>query len=224
MTSGYDAAGGSYGNGNADGSSTPQNPSSPLFAPGTSSAYWDDAMNAFGIALGEAAGTVIANVFNDKIGARIGMKKVGWPTRGNWNGKNHSTGAGSGRGVTVTPEDMARLGYLMLRMGRWNGTQVLSENWVKLATRTVEVPSSSIPNHPRSNNKVSGRYGFNWWVNGEGKLFGAGIPRNAFGAYGAMGNFMVVVPDWELVVVRLGTKSGGDSEEFVKRIMEGAQP
>jgi CubicO group peptidase (beta-lactamase class C family) len=223
MTSGYDANGGSYGNSNMDGSKTPLTAATPLFAPGTYSAYWDDAMNLFGVALGQAGGATISSIFKTHISDKIGIKSITWPNGASYGGKTHNTGAGSGRGIQISAEDMARFCYLMLRMGNWNGTQVLSRDWVEQATRVVQVPSS-LKKHPKSGNNVSGHYGYNWWLNGAANSRRwPSLPPQMFAAFGAMGNFCIVVPEYDLVAVRLGTKTAGDGPNFVSQILEGAQ-
>ena len=41
-----------------------------------------------------------------------------------------------GWGLQITPRDMAKLGYLYLRHGQWEGQQIVSAAWVENATRT----------------------------------------------------------------------------------------
>jgi CubicO group peptidase (beta-lactamase class C family) len=67
-----------------------------------------------------------------------------------------------------------------------------------------------------------GVYGFNWWVNGvqpSGERLWPGIPADAFGAIGFNNNRLFVIPEWDMVVVRLG-QDGRERrikrEEFVE--------
>lgn len=96
--------------------------------------------------------------------------------------------------VWATARDWARLGLLYLRDGRWEGRRILPEGWVDF-TRTPA---------PAANN---GTYGAHFWVSGEpgpeqwGTL-DTGI--EAFQMNGNAGQFVVMVPDRDLVVVRLG--------------------
>ena len=81
---------------------------------------------------------------------------------------------------------MARFGYLLLRDGNWNGTRIVPSNWIAEST------------HVYSENVRDGAgYGYLWWING------FGIPEKNFYALGALGKFVIVIPDRDLVVVLL---------------------
>jgi CubicO group peptidase (beta-lactamase class C family) len=57
-----------------------------------------------------------------------------------------------GGGLQLLPKDMAKLGYLFLNNGTWNGTQIVSEEWVSQASE------GKIYLSDRTN------YGYQWWV------------------------------------------------------------
>jgi len=81
--------------------------------------------------------------------------------------------------------DFARFGLLYLRGGVWEGEQLLPPGWVDYArTRTASKDDPAAP------------YGAHWWlgIGGEG----------SFSANGYDGQFTVVVPDLDLVLVRHG--------------------
>jgi CubicO group peptidase (beta-lactamase class C family) len=84
----------------------------------------------------------------------------------------------------MTARDLARFGYLMLRGGNWNGTQIIPSSWVEESTRSY------------SDAEGAG-YGYLWRVNG------FGMPVKTFNAQGALAKYVVVIPDRELVVVYL---------------------
>ena len=84
--------------------------------------------------------------------------------------------------VFATARDFARFGLLYLRDGVWSGQRILPEGWVDEA-RTNTPPSQ-------------GEYGAHWWL----ALHDPGI----FNASGFNGQYIVVVPDRDLVLVRLG--------------------
>ena len=107
-------------------------------------------------------------------------------------------------GVHVSARELARFGYLMLRHGRWNGTQLVPEPWIDLATRTSQ------PMNPN--------YGHLWWVNTEGSQW-AGLPTDAFAAIGYRSNRCYVVPSLDLVVARVGSgPSTWDESELIEGI------
>ncbi len=84
--------------------------------------------------------------------------------------------------VFATARDFARFGLLYLRDGFWNGERVLPEGWVDHA-RSLSIPSFD-------------QYGAHWWLARDG----SGI----FHASGFHGQYIVVCPTRDLVVVRLG--------------------
>ncbi|HKS07105.1 MAG TPA: serine hydrolase [Gemmatimonadaceae bacterium] len=108
----------------------------------------------------------------------------------------------------LSTRDMARLGYLMLRRGNWNGRQIISESWVRESTRTqtprVEMNPASV------RNGVFG-YGYLWWVFDKPNM-----PPDIAGAYtalGAFGQMILVVPNLDLVVVHKTAPESGDVSE-----------
>jgi len=87
--------------------------------------------------------------------------------------------------VDATARDFARYGYLHLRDGVWDGRRILPEGWVD-AARTA-----------RSGPDENGQYyGAFWWVWGD--------DHGTFAAQGYEGQLTAVVPDLDLVLVRLG--------------------
>jgi CubicO group peptidase (beta-lactamase class C family) len=98
--------------------------------------------------------------------------------------------------VFAPARDFARLGLLMLGKGNWLGEQILSENWVEFAT----TPGTAAP---------MGEYGAQWWLNAgnptnpEDKIFPS-LPNDAFYAGGFEGQWILVIPSKDLVIVRLG--------------------
>lgn len=216
MTSGYRAVGdepeGSYIHGP---SKTPFTPGpEPLFAPpGSAFAYWDSAMNQFAHLLTRIAGEPLHDLFRRRIAEPLAMDPAHW----RWGdfGKAEGTlaavngGAGNqGRNVFINAREFARLGHLFLNRGRWKDRQILSEKWVTQATR-VQVPAHlELRGAP-----IDGRgvYGFNWWINGmqaDGSRKWPGAPPGTFAASGFNNNDMFVIPEWRMVVVRLGQDQG----------------
>ena len=93
-----------------------------------------------------------------------------------------------GTGMNFTPRDLARFGVLYLHQGRVGARQVVSEEWVR---KTVE------PSNPT--NVVWGafdavNYGYQWWMN-------SGAPDSLFIAAGYGGQFIIIVPRAQMVIV-----------------------
>jgi CubicO group peptidase (beta-lactamase class C family) len=211
MTSGYRARGdeprGSYKHGPSD---TPFEPAEPLFAPpGSKYAYWDSAMNEFGLVLTKIAGEPLEAVFKRRVADPIGMDagKWDWGDYATIDGVVVNGGSGNaGKHITISARELARFGHLMLNKGNWNGKQLISRAWVETAT-SMHVPRSTPWAQPESEIDGRGVYGLNWWANGttaEGKSKWPGAPPGTFAAAGHNNNRLFVIPEWRMVIVRLG--------------------
>ncbi|MFP6762933.1 MAG: serine hydrolase, partial [Planctomycetaceae bacterium] len=90
----------------------------------------------------------------------------------------------------LSTRDLARIGLLFLRGGQWNGQQLISADWIKTSTQPYSAAGSS------------GGYGFMWWVAVDGTHFpGVSLPEGSFSARGHRGQYLVVIPKWDLIVV-----------------------
>ena len=67
--------------------------------------------------------------------------------------------------------------------------------------------SASLPLWPDSGADGRGVYGFNWWLNGikaNGRRKWPGAPVGTYAASGYNNNDMFIIPEWNMVIVRLG--------------------
>ncbi len=85
----------------------------------------------------------------------------------------------------------------------------------------LRVPAS-IPHNPISDRqrRIDGRgvYGLNWWVNGikpDGTRKWPGAPAATYAASGFNENKCFVIPEWGMVVVRMGTEGRPDDIDEV---------
>ena len=218
MTSGYRAVGDEPRDGYTHGPSrTPFLPSDrALFVPpGSRYAYWDSAMNQFANVLTTIAGESIEQLFKRRIADPIGMDVAGWDWGdfGQVDGLTVNGGAGNnGKHVQITARQLTRFGHLLLNRGQWNGRQLISREWVDAAT-SVQVSTATNWGHKASDIDGRGVYGFNWWVNARkpnGERKWPGAPRGTFAASGYNNNKCFVVPEWQMVVVRLGLDGNVD--------------
>lgn len=85
----------------------------------------------------------------------------------------NSTG---GWGLTLTPRDMARFGFLYLNRGIWSDNRIISETWIDESTAMN-----------------SNKYGYLWWLRQEDGVF-------AYLAMGDGGNVICCIPEKDLVV------------------------
>jgi CubicO group peptidase (beta-lactamase class C family) len=103
-----------------------------------------------------------------------------------WNVDDFNVPMG-GYGMYLTAYDMTRLGQLYLQKGKWEGQRLLPKDYVKAAT-SKQINND---NHPSGNKDWMAGYGYQFW-------------RCTFGGYradGANGQYIVVLPDKDAVVV-----------------------
>ena len=201
MTSGFSAKGRSRWNDeNEDWSWTPYDPAPPYFAPGTAYAYWDEAQMTLGRLLTKIGQRELRDYLDERVFQPIGMGKVEWLHEGEIDGIPINNGCTN---VKINARQMARFGHLFLNRGNWNGKQLVPADWVDQATRTQVDVKIPVGDTDRSNVRGPGAYGFNWWTNGgENRMPDA--PSKTYYASGLNHNLLFVVPEWNMVVVRMG--------------------
>jgi CubicO group peptidase (beta-lactamase class C family) len=117
----------------------------------------------------------------------------------------------------LSTRDMARVGYLMLREGRWNGAQVVPRDWVRETTRAFTPVSEMNP--PRRRQGPFG-YGYLWWV-WDGAA-AAGPYAGAYTGLGAVGQHITVMPALDLVVAHKTRPGdhGGVSHDAYRELLD----
>lgn len=109
--------------------------------------------------------------------APLGIRDVVWPA--DREGVTHGWGD-----LHLKPLDMARIGYLYLHGGRWNGRQIITEDWIDRSTRLQIKP-------------VRGDgYGYGWWISNS-------LP-GLYEALGRGGQRITVWKEKDIVVVFTG--------------------
>ncbi|MBT8397183.1 MAG: beta-lactamase family protein [Gemmatimonadetes bacterium] len=96
--------------------------------------------------------------------------------------------------VYTSARDLARFGLLYLQGGLWDGERLLSEEWIDF----VRTPAPSTAG--RGN-----QYGGQWWLVPDNRN---DVPKDAFSTAGNRGQYVVVVPSHDLVIVRRGLDYG----------------
>ncbi|MBO9129230.1 serine hydrolase [Bacillus sp. 165] len=92
-----------------------------------------------------------------------------------------------GFGMKMKPLDLLKIGLLYLHNGVWQGNQIISHDWIQQSTRPMFTTYKHI-----------GSYGFHWWVLDK-KVFL--IPFDVYFAMGYAGQYIIVIPEAELVAV-----------------------
>ena len=114
-----------------------------------------------------------------------------------------SGGGHFGGGIFINSEDHARFGLLFLRDGLWDGKRLISSEWIK----KIRVPSENNPS-----------YGYMWWLN-RGDRKWDGLPENIYYGSGFGGNYVIIIPDHDLVIVARWLDSSNVGE-LVKKVIE----
>lgn len=109
--------------------------------------------------------------------------------------------------VWTTARDLARLGLLYQNDGVWDGKRLLPADWRTFVTT---------PSGPQPDGEFG--YGAGFWLLNKSE----GIPADAFGAFGNRGQYLVIIPSRQLVIVRQGyddDKNRLDIAVFVKAVV-----
>jgi CubicO group peptidase (beta-lactamase class C family) len=120
----------------------------------------------------------------DKLGIRT--MRIETDPFGNFLGQGYEVGCG---------RDWARLGNLYLQDGVWNGERILPAGYAKFVS--TPAPAWVADKRPI--------YGAFFWINGVGQY---PVPRDSYYMAGAGGQTTMIVPSFDLVVVRLGHYKG----------------
>ncbi len=165
-----------------------------LSDPGTRFKYNDVRVNALALATLQVLRRPLPAVLRDEV-----MNPIGASTTWRWEGYDNSwveidglrvqsvSGGGHwGGGMFINAWDMARLGYLYLRNGRWEDRQIMPVEWITMAS----TPGPANPG-----------YGYmNWFLN-TGKKMLPSAPERAVAFLGNGTNAIYVDWDNDLVVV-----------------------
>jgi CubicO group peptidase (beta-lactamase class C family) len=164
-----------------------EKPARGSHAPGTFWYYnnWD--FNTLGYIYEQAAGKKIFDAFYREIAQPIGMQDFRAHDGHYFTGPDTRFPAYP---FEMSARDLARFALLYLHGGKWNSNQIVPEDWVKAST------------HPYSDSE-SGGYGYLWWTGDS--LSGAPqeivFPKGSFWAEGSLGQYAVVVPSLDLIIV-----------------------
>jgi len=143
------------------------------YTPGEVWAYNSGGSAMLGAIVEEATGRDLATFAREFLFDPIGIGPVYWEHMAD----GHYAAGG---GLHMTPRDMARLGYLMLHRGKWDGQQILSGGWVARSTQSYHQADGPAG------------YGYQWWILPE---------EQGFAAMGRWQQRIYVLPAADMVVV-----------------------
>jgi len=170
--------------------------------PGTRFEYNDGVSVLLGKILREATGQRIDEWARERLFEPIGITEFYWKITPD--GEADTEG-----GLYLSTEDLARIGYLFLRGGEWNGRQIVSRDWVETSTAPV------VPDVAPDNDRPDAGYGYQWWIldaeNGATRLFAG----NGYG-----GQFVLVSPEHDIVAVFNGWNIHGGGNRSTYRALQ----
>ncbi len=150
-----------------------------LHAPGEGFAYSTMDAHLLSAVLARVTGMSTLAFANHALFGPLGCKATRWAS----DPQGYQIG---GSELYLTPRAMAKVGYLYLRRGRWEGQQLIPHEYLEASTRTQVVPGVSMV--------VPDTYGYLWWVSTVG-------PYASFYALGYGGQTIYVIPALDVVLV-----------------------
>lgn len=145
--------------------------------PGTHFKYNSAATYMLSAILHKITGEKLVDYLTPRLFEPLNIKKPHWDECP----KGINTG---GWGLSITTEDIAKLGQLYLQKGQWNGQQLISKKWTEMAT------SKQVSNGSNPDNDWNQGYGFQFWQS----------RHNSYRGDGAMGQFCLVMPELDAVI------------------------
>lgn len=175
-----------------------------LFQPGTAWLYSDGGVNwlaeVFTLTFGQDLKTLMFNrVFN-----LLGITGSDLTWRDNYYRSDKINGIKNrelGSGISANVDALARIGYLMLRNGQWEGQEIIQSIYLETATKPVAefttLPSLTVkfPDAPK-------HYGLLIWNNADSSL--QNIPTDTYTSWGKDESFIIVIPSLDMVISRAG--------------------
>ena len=170
--------------------------------PGERYQYNDGASVLIGKILREATGMRADEWARERLFEPIGIDEFYWKITPD--GEVDTEG-----GLYLTTHDLARIGYLFLRGGEWNGRHIVSREWVEASTSLV------VPDVAPDNGRLDPGYGYQWWITDRD-----GDRATVFAGNGYGGQFLLVVPDFDIVAVFNGWNIHGGNFRSTYRVLQ----
>lgn len=194
-----------------------------LHKPGSAWAYSDGGANWLADALTHLYRMDLKELLFDRVFNKIGIKRRDLTWRENRYRERQLNGIPRrefGSGIHANIKAMAQIGLLYLRRGKWQGWEILSNEFVDIVRKPVDFVSRlPVKNDLQKIFKEASRHhGLLWWNNGDKTL--KEVPEDAFWAWGLGDSLIVVIPSLDIVVTRVGKPIKGKREPSAYRILE----
>ena len=173
-------------------------------APGTRWVYNSGCSMLLSDILQRSTGLAVDEFAQQYLFEPIGIENWRWSL-----GKNDVINTAGG--LSMTRRDMARLGILYLNNGRWRGRQVVPEDWVILSTSLKTQANADY--FPYA-------YAYQWWRMQDAEPTAAMLDTNdMYTALGLHGQFVLVIPHLDMVVVSTAENIGWEKEELFLKLL-----
>jgi CubicO group peptidase (beta-lactamase class C family) len=153
--------------------------------PGQGYSYATSSVHLAGVMLRHVTGKDLHDYVEEHLATPLGWGRWGFGYRG----AGQLTRMSGGGGIALRATDMLRFGYMLLREGKWEHSQLVPAEYVRHASRR----SPYNPHYP---------YSLQFNVNTDGDA--PDLPRDAFWKAGSGGHALYIVPSLDLVVWKLG--------------------
>lgn len=151
--------------------------------PGVNFNYQSSCTQLLGMVIENATGMKLSEYASERL-----WKPIGAEREARWS-LDHRDGIEKAYCcIYSNARDFARIGKLYLDSGRWKGNQIVSEEYVLRSTTPSALSDKGQPNK---------EYGYQWWI---GEYSG----RKVFYARGILGQYILVLPEEKIIMVRLG--------------------
>jgi CubicO group peptidase (beta-lactamase class C family) len=153
--------------------------------PGTKYRYSSMASYMLSAIVQKVSGEKVIDFLTPRLFEPLGIEGADWET----SPEGINTG---GWGLRLKTEDLAKLGLLYLQKGNWNGKQILDPKWVEEATslKIYQNPNLTEAQRDSVNDSMQG-YCYQFWR----------AKNNSYMANGAYGQFILVMPDKDAIVI-----------------------
>ncbi|ULQ52071.1 ChbG/HpnK family deacetylase [Flavihumibacter fluvii] len=166
------------------------------FQPGTAFLYNSAATYMLSAIVQKVSGEKLVDFLQPRLFAPLHIKEIDWET----DPQGINTG---GWGLRLKTEDMAKFGQLFLQKGIWQSKQIIPAAWIEEASTMKIMQDPSAPEEKKSKSDWLQGYCYQMW---RGR-------HNSFRGDGAFGQYILVIPD-EDVVVAITSETGDMQAEL----------
>lgn len=163
------------------------------YKPGSRFVYDNGATYMLSSILASVTGESLLDYLRPRLLEPLGISGISWV-------RSPLGVCGGGWGLYVSTEDMLRFGILYLNQGVFGGKRILSDRWIDEAC--VYQIDNREENGDHDNDWESG-YGYQFWISRFGR------EHKAYRADGAFKQFIVIVPECQLVFAYTGYNNAG---------------